>query len=650
MRKFTILVALVAMTSYAMAQVSMSYAPEAGKQVQKAEVISDSRAVPVWQVTFEEDPAVWTLGSITGTKTWAVSDTTPDYGFTSANYEGGTVPVPPLWIYMAWRYVHDYSESGANFAWIDGISDMIGLGGNTMQVSDSYIQFDGIDLTGVANPKLTFYQDYKGFNGDASYIDFSTNGGTDWTTVQINADVEGNAYGDDYFEMVATSYIANQANVSIRFRWTTSGTTMSGYGYGWQIDDISITDNPDYDLKYIHARMNFYQYEDYTVAGSESYYHISSHYGNIPVIQYDYAGALSWFNVALKNQGNFPVTPDVKVQVFDPDMVEIFTTTVAGVEVPTAGIDTVDLIETDFALGASPMLGKYTVAYTVIVPGQEDANLTNNSDTTYFIINENYFGRDIDKSTAYTGPGNWLDGGLDGEMFGTDFLFLFEGQITSMDVFVNENTTPGTQIIGHIMQYDEGSSTWVAVGSSSLVDLTEENIGGWLNMTFSDDVYVVYDEGYESKTLMAAIEFYYYGEDNNIWIGYDPTVPVSSWGTKWYLTTGTNANTWISISNWSRGGLNIHVNFNGYTITGNQTPEAQKEINIYPNPTYGLLNIENVEGSNIQILNMMGQVVESIENANMVNTVNMNDYANGTYFVRVVNGNEVSTHKINLMK
>lgn len=645
MRKFTILMALVALTTYAMAQVQMSYAYESGKSQTKKADISLTKATPVWQVTFEETPAVWTFGNVTGTKSWAVSDTTPTNGYSSSAYGG---PVPPLWIYMGWKYVHDYSESGNNFAWVDGISDLLGL--FPAEICDTYIQFDGIDLTGVANPKLTFYQNYKALNAAYSFIDFSTDGGSTWTSVEINADVEGNSYGADFFELIATSYIANQANVSIRFRWQTTEAAIGGYGYGWEIDDVTISDNPDYDLKFTDGRMNFYQYEDYTVAGSEDYYHISSHYGNIPQIQYDSELALSWFNVTLENLGNITITPDVKVQVFDPEMNEIFTNTIAGIPMATAAKDTVDLVETDFALGTSPALGRYTVAYTVIVPGQEDANPTNNTDTTYFIITESYFGHDIDRTSAYDGPGSWLDGGLDGEMFGTDFLFLFEDQITSMDVFINENTTVGTSIIGHVMQYDSGTSDWVDISTSSLMEITEESLGNWMNIQFTDQVNVLFEDGENAKTILAAIEFYYGSTDNDIWIGYDPRVPVSFWGTKWKLLAGSNANTWVSITNWSRGGLNIHLNLNDYTITNTEAPVAENAVSIYPNPTSSSLNIENVEGSEIQIINMMGQVVENIERANMVNTVDMSKYANGTYFVKVINGNEVSTHKVNLMK
>ena len=47
---------------------------------------------------------------------------------------------------------------------------------------------------------------------------------------------------------------------------------------------------------------------------------------------------------------------------------------------------------------------------------------------------------------------------------------------------------------------------------------------------------------------------------------------------------------------------------------------------------------------------MMGQVVKSIKSEYEISSIDLSNFANGTYFVRVVKGNEVSTLKINLVK
>jgi PKD repeat protein len=69
-------------------------------------------------------------------------------------------------------------------------------------------------------------------------------------------------------------------------------------------------------------------------------------------------------------------------------------------------------------------------------------------------------------------------------------------------------------------------------------------------------------------------------------------------------------------------------------------------MRIYPNPTNGILNVENVKGSTVYVYNVLGEVVASIGNADQFNTINMSGFENGTYMVKVINENQVSTRKV----
>ncbi|MDR2010684.1 MAG: T9SS type A sorting domain-containing protein [Bacteroidales bacterium] len=73
-------------------------------------------------------------------------------------------------------------------------------------------------------------------------------------------------------------------------------------------------------------------------------------------------------------------------------------------------------------------------------------------------------------------------------------------------------------------------------------------------------------------------------------------------------------------------------------------------INIYPNPTNGDLRIDNIKGATVEILNTMGQVINRIENANEFNTVDISEFANGTYFVKIILDGKVGVERINLTK
>lgn len=101
----------------------------------------DNRSVH-WQVTFEETEPVWTFGMDSGDKSWHV---------TNAN---GT---PQVWETAQGTYFEqlgDFSETGENWAWVDGVADILS---GTYQICNTWIQFDNIDLSDVDNPKLSFY-------------------------------------------------------------------------------------------------------------------------------------------------------------------------------------------------------------------------------------------------------------------------------------------------------------------------------------------------------------------------------------------------------------------------------------------------------------------------------------------------------------
>lgn len=77
---------------------------------------------------------------------------------------------------------------------------------------------------------------------------------------------------------------------------------------------------------------------------------------------------------------------------------------------------------------------------------------------------------------------------------------------------------------------------------------------------------------------------------------------------------------------------------------------ASNEATIYPNPNYGVFTIE-LSGSpsspvQVEIMNELGQVVNAFTMNGTRADVNISDLEGGVYFVRVINGNEVSVHRV----
>ncbi len=681
MRKFTSLLAFVCLAGFAIGQVSQTSVIEAKAKAKTSSefdgertiIRSQSKADPAWQMTFDEGTEDWTFGTLLEDGTslpWQVTDSVTLRQISTP--EGMMSPV-----YWYSDYVKNYSESGGNMAIITPIDILIGAL-TPFELVNNYIQFDGIDLTDVTSPELSFIQVYRAFNSDSTYIDYSIDGGTTWTakSIDVNAVIATNSYGP-LDVIILMPEIANEANVSIRFRFSAlDDDAQYGSGYAWSIDDIVLRQAPAYDISYVHGVTNFFEYADYTDVSQVDYFHFSSHYGNIPQIQFAAEASYCAFNIVAKNTGINTITPTINVQILDPQGAEVYNQTVTGSTLASNVADTFDIIGDNelFTPGGDLASGLYTIVYNTGIEGQDDLVIENNSDTSYFRINGNeanleeakYFSRVIDTTSinaatgnprfSSTGVGNWNSGGMDGEMIATSFLFNFETEIKNIEVFLaggeGEDSPTGAGIVGHVLQFDNVSNEWITIASTDLLTIEDANHDKWVTLNFTDPAFVTFGDGETSRTIRAAIEFYYNGvAPGNVQIGYERQANASIWGHSIMFLTGTSAGSFIALSNWAEGGLAIKLNMrDGSEIPGNIENGVFTSLNIYPNPTNGVLNIEGLENASIEIINMMGQVVESINTTDFHNSVDMSKYANGTYFARIIKDNKVETRKINLVK
>ncbi|MBR5983480.1 MAG: DUF2436 domain-containing protein [Bacteroidales bacterium] len=70
------------------------------------------------------------------------------------------------------------------------------------------------------------------------------------------------------------------------------------------------------------------------------------------------------------------------------------------------------------------------------------------------------------------------------------------------------------------------------------------------------------------------------------------------------------------------------------------------EVAVYPNPTSSMITVANAEGKDIVVVNSLGQVVANIKNAAANQTIDVANFANGTYFVKV----DAQVVKLNVVK
>jgi hypothetical protein len=86
-------------------------------------------------------------------------------------------------------------------------------------------------------------------------------------------------------------------------------------------------------------------------------------------------------------------------------------------------------------------------------------------------------------------------------------------------------------------------------------------------------------------------------------------------------------------------------------VLGSEDFENITKFSIYPNPTSGLLNINTSFDGQFIIVNQLGQIVHSFKaTSNIENVINVENLANGIYFVKEINETLINSQKLIIKK
>lgn len=315
------------------------------------ETVPESRPAPnlrggaIWESDFS-DPSVWTT-------------------FYGENH------TPPT---IVWDIIDDNTVSpvGAlnpmnlpsyenGFAFID--ADPAGDG----SVQDAFIHtVDPVDLTGVDNVALEFYQVSRNF-ATTYFVVYSLDG-EEWTSVQVNTGLSGNTNtaNPEYAIVDLTAQIADQPQVWIGFRYS------ANWGWFWAVDDVALVQSPD---NYIAMRNGYYD-KHATINNPDVFDEL---FGNdIDYVKsYEYSAykrdqvrPLS-FTADVENRGATPQTNvTFNVTVTDPDGApHNYSETIETLAVGERVFIVIEDVELPpFHLGdpgTSAMVGTYTVSFSV---------------------------------------------------------------------------------------------------------------------------------------------------------------------------------------------------------------------------------------------------------------------------------------------
>ncbi|MEZ5017422.1 MAG: T9SS type A sorting domain-containing protein [Flavipsychrobacter sp.] len=120
----------------------------------------------------------------------------------------------------------------------------------------------------------------------------------------------------------------------------------------------------------------------------------------------------------------------------------------------------------------------------------------------------------------------------------------------------------------------------------------------------------------------------------------------------YFITGGSSGNTGDMLNTGFKGAsdyffVKLKENFKPTTIT---KAIGDKAIKVYPSPTSGLVNIElsqGYENAELKVYDMMGKLLQvNIKQQGAVRTVDLSQFASGTYMIQVIYGEQASSYKV----
>jgi hypothetical protein len=344
----------------------------------------------------------WTVGT-SGQGTFILGDNThPQITASAAN--GGLTP------YMGTMA----STTVANgFAFFNGVQYLV-LG--TAAAQNTWVASEVIDFTGIQSINVSFQQRYRAFNEDVTYVEFSGDGGTTWTVSEVvNAALPTNGASAQNTVTVVMP-VGGAANGMIRFRWESAGDNS---GYGWCIDDVSITEGYDNNVTLLHT---------FSGVGAQVL-----QYSKFPLGQTATAGNIS-FGAKYKNVGNSPQPAELRVTSGAYD----FTGAAVTPSTPAFAVDSVEIVVASgkpmpTTAGAADFTFEITSSATLDVTGDD-------SQTVPFEVTPFVYAVD-----SYTGSAASMDGSFEGwqggtgnPAIGTLYEIFEDAEIGSIDIGIGE--------------------------------------------------------------------------------------------------------------------------------------------------------------------------------------------------------------------
>ena len=539
----------------------------------------------------------WTIGAAKIQGQWTIINTSPP---SSSSYLSGPMT----------------STTAANgFGYFNGVQYLIA--GAVDPQDATLTSNDTLDFTNNPAVEISFEQRYRSFNTDQTWIEFSTNAGDTWTGIEVNKEYITNAPAVNTTKTQNISaLVGGKDSVMFRFRWINpSADDLYGSGYGWMVDDISISSAADNNLTLISPII---------LAGPQELV-----YSKVPTNQISPIA----FQSRIVNNG--PANqPDANLEV-----------TVAGgatymdTITSISFLDTADFITTKFTPAANTV-ATYNFTYTATSSLTEDVPGDNSITGSISITNSEYR---VDNGVRMGGISNIYSEPTGAMKIGNIFEIINDDKIDSMYItLTSAATNVGQDFSGEIWIYNPISTDYEFLESTDFVDITTLNNGTTVKLPLLS----IKDVSAGSILLVMASHS---GGANSVEFGMAQEVPS---GTVLGVPASGDPLEIFRLNEPQAIMVGLSLNQDASLTENNNTISVS---NMFPNPTTGSTavnyTLKNASEVSINAVDVAGKVVYSTTEGTQIagkhtSTIDASSFNTGVYYVTIITNDSQVTKKL----
>jgi hypothetical protein len=530
------------------------------------------------------------------------------------------------------------STSGGNFAELgNGDPNAAGWNGPT-QVEYTITTANPInvyDSIGSGNATLTFEEYGARFN-DLQAIQVSTDG-VNFTTVGDNLSYTltsqsagSNPYPNPSLrEINLAPYIGSMPTaVWVRFSWTTNYPNQATdpnvwITYGWCIDDVVIAESPANRVTMEDAVIGGFwlDYLNYSGTGLNAIYGLD--YSITPLSQlqnHPYS-----LEALFRNEGTALQSVNLEYNI-------------TGTAASSGSSNSVMLNPGDSVFLGASFFPTLTGSYSIDIWGVVDsagAGITSNMtsiENKNIQVTDYIYGKDL----GVTNSSEYILGGFeDQNHITTRFEMYANEDLYALRAYIADNSTVGAEVKAIIYEIDSTVSNAdggaILIAESDNYTITAQDLGAWVDIPFVSPVNLLNGYAYEfgivgfqhptNESYIGTSGFSIYNGEHSLFDEYGLS------------TSSLGVPTWYYISTTPM----VRMNFDPSSATTSNYENNTDYLNIYPNPSSGLLNIDQNKDAiyNLSITNVLGQVINTSVISNMNNTLDLSDLKKGVYLIEL---------------